>query len=46
MKYICHSTAIIASKACKQLPRSTEELLRDVASYVSGSTKRCAQLCE
>lgn len=46
MKCICHSAAIIASKACEQLPRSTEELLRGVASYVSGSAKRCSQLCE
>lgn len=46
MKCICHSAAIIASKACEHLLRSTEELLRAVASYVSGSAKRCAQLCE
>ncbi|XP_008180143.1 uncharacterized protein LOC103308486 [Acyrthosiphon pisum] len=46
MKCICHSAALIASKACEQLPRSTEELLRGVESYVSGSAKRCAQLCE
>jgi len=46
MKCICHSAAILASKVCEQLPRSTEELLRGVASYVSGSAKWCAQLCE
>lgn len=42
MRCICHSAAIIASKASEHLPRSTEELLRAVASYVCGSAKRCA----
>ncbi|CAI6364567.1 unnamed protein product [Macrosiphum euphorbiae] len=35
MKCICHSTAIIASKACQQLPRSTEELLIRYATTLS-----------
>jgi len=34
MNYICHSAVIIARNACEQLPRSTEELLRGVASYI------------
>ncbi|XP_063244623.1 uncharacterized protein LOC134545381 [Bacillus rossius redtenbacheri] len=43
---ICHTSAIIASKACEKLPRSCEELLRCVCSYISGSAKRCAILRE
>jgi len=46
MRCICHSSALIASKATKQLPRSAEHLIRSVASYVSGSAKRCTQLNE
>lgn len=46
MRCICHSSALIASKATEQLPRSVEHLIRSVASYVSGSAKRCAQLNE
>lgn len=30
---ICHSSAIIASKACDKLPQSCENLIRGVASY-------------
>jgi len=41
---ICHSSAIIASKACDTLPQSCENLIRGVASYISGSAKRCAIL--
>ena len=43
---ICHSSALIASKACATLPRSCEDLIRSVATYVSGSAKRCAILRE
>lgn len=46
LRSICHSSALIARKATSQLPRSTEHLIRAVASYVSGSAKRCAQLNE
>lgn len=42
---ICHSFAIIASKACKKLPSSCESLIRVIATYISGSAKRCAILC-
>jgi len=44
---ICHSFAIIASKinkACDKLSQSCENLIRGVASYISGSAKRCAIL--
>lgn len=43
---LCHSSALIAGKACEKLPRSPEELLRNISTYCSGSAKRCAQLCE
>lgn len=44
VKCLCHSAAIIASKACLELPRAPEDLLRQIGSYISGSSKRCAQL--
>lgn len=40
----CRSSALIASKACDQLPQSCEDLLRGVATYVPGSVKRSAIL--
>ncbi|XP_060874828.1 uncharacterized protein LOC132948405 [Metopolophium dirhodum] len=46
MKCICHSSALVASKACKKLPRSAEELIRSISTYISGSAKRSAQLVE
>ena len=46
VKCICHSSGIIASKACLALPRAPEELLRQIGTYVSGSSKRCSQIEE
>ena len=46
MQCICHSAALVASKACEKLPRAPEELLRNISSYLSHSSKRCAQLVE
>ena len=46
LKCICHSSALVASKACLELPRSPEELLRSISSYLSGSAKRSAILEE
>lgn len=46
IKCICHTSAIVASKACAQLPRTPEDLIRNIATYVSGSAKRCAVLTE
>lgn len=43
---MCHTSAIIANKACMCLPRAPEDLLRQVYTYLSGSSKRCAQLEE
>lgn len=46
LRCICHSAALVASHACSFLPRSAEELIRNIYSYVSGSAKRSAQLQE
>lgn len=43
---ICHSCAIIASKSCEKLPQNCENLIRGVATYMSGSAKRSAILQE
>lgn len=43
---ICHSSAIIASKAYEKLPETCENLIRNMATYISGSAKRCAILTE
>ncbi|XP_067212375.1 SCAN domain-containing protein 3-like [Linepithema humile] len=43
---ICHSSAIVASKACEKLPKRCENLIRNVSTYISGSAKRCAILGE
>lgn len=44
LQCICHSGALIANKATKQLPRSPEDLIRSVYLYVSGSAKRTSIL--
>jgi len=46
MQCLCHSSALIAGKACEKLPRGPEELIRNIATYCSGSAKRYVQLCE
>lgn len=46
LRRICHSAALVASHACSFLPRFSEELIRNIYGYVSGSAKRCAQLQE
>jgi len=43
---ICHSSALVASKACEKLPSSCENLIRSISTYISGSAKRCAILRE
>lgn len=43
---ICHSSALVASRACLKLSRTPEEFLRNMASYFSVSAKRSAQLAE
>jgi hypothetical protein len=46
LRCICHSAALIANKACEELPKSQDELLRNVANYISGSAKRSSILQE
>lgn len=43
---ICHSSALVTSKACEKLPSSCENLIKGIATYISGSAKRCAILVE
>ena len=43
---ICHSSALVASKACSKLPRECESILHTVATYFSSSAKRSAILCD
>lgn len=45
MRCICHSLHLAASKACEQnIPRSCEDLARNVYNYVQHSAKRIASL--
>jgi len=46
IRRLCHSSALVAGKACEKLPRGPEELLRSISTYCSGSAKRCSQLTE
>ena len=46
MKCICHSFALCASNACLKLPRSVEDLARDIYSYFNCSPKRMGELEE
>jgi hypothetical protein len=46
IRCVCHSAAIIASSACEQLPRTPEELIRNIYNYISGSAKRSSVLQE
>lgn len=46
MKCICHSSALVASYACREIPKECEELLRVISSYVSESAKSSAELSE
>ncbi|XP_067217224.1 zinc finger BED domain-containing protein 5-like [Linepithema humile] len=43
---ICHSSALVVSRACEKLPESCKNLIRGVSTYISGSAKRCAILGE
>ena len=43
MRCICHSAHLCASHACEKLPRTAEELLRDVYNYFYHSSKRQAE---
>ncbi|XP_008187418.1 uncharacterized protein LOC103310549 [Acyrthosiphon pisum] len=45
-KCICHSLHLCASSACKTLPRSCEDLARDIFNYFKSSSKRICQYKE
>ncbi|KAL5246109.1 hypothetical protein ACI65C_013517 [Semiaphis heraclei] len=45
-KCICHSLHLVASAACKTLPRDCEDLVRDIFNYFKSSCKRISQLKE
>lgn len=44
IKCICHSAHICASEACKQLPRSCEDLARNIYNFLHSSAKRQSTL--
>ena len=46
IKCICHSLHIVASKAAMMLPRNVEDLIRNISSYFSHSSKRQAILSD
>jgi hypothetical protein len=46
LRCIRHSAALIANKACEELPKSQEELLRNIANYISGRAKQSSILQE
>jgi hypothetical protein len=45
-KCICHSLHICGSEACKKLPRSLEDLARNVYHYLKSSAKRQCALAQ
>ncbi|XP_044005542.1 uncharacterized protein LOC122850462 [Aphidius gifuensis] len=46
IKCICHSVAIVASEACKKLPRTPEHLASGIYSFLSRSSKRQCEFIE
>lgn len=46
MKCICHSFNLCASYACITLPRTVEQLARDVYNYFMSGPKRLSELKE
>ncbi|KAL5237562.1 hypothetical protein ACI65C_004972 [Semiaphis heraclei] len=45
-KCICHSLHLVASAACRTLPRDCEDLVRDVFNYFKASCRRISQFKE
>ena len=43
MRCLCHSAHLCASHACERLPRTVEDLVRDIYSFFSHSAKRLAE---
>lgn len=46
VKCVCHSVALAVSYACKILPRSIEQMVREVYNYFSQSSKRLREFKE
>lgn len=40
MKCVCHSAHLCASESCKRLPRSCEDLARNIFNFLKSSSKR------
>lgn len=40
LKCICHSANLCASEACKKLPRSCEDMARNICNFLHSSAKR------
>ncbi|KAJ8914025.1 hypothetical protein NQ315_012049 [Exocentrus adspersus] len=45
-KCICHSLHLVASEACKKLPRRCEDLARDIHNFFKSSDKRRTEYLE
>lgn len=46
MKCICHSLHLCSSEACEKLPRSCEDLARNIYNYFNSSAKRQCEFAE
>ena len=46
MKCLCHSAHLCASHACERLPRSVEDLIREIYSHFSHSAKKASRIQE
>lgn len=46
LKCVCHSCALTASYACKQLPRVLDQIVKEVHNYFSHSSKRQREFAE
>jgi len=44
MKCVCHSAHLCVSEACKNLPRSCEDLARKIFNFLKSSSKRQSEL--
>lgn len=46
MKCVCHSAHLCVSEACKYLPRSCEDLARNIYNFLKSSSKRQSELVQ
>jgi len=46
MKCVCHSARLCVSEACKYLPRSCEDLARNIYNFLKSSSKRQSELVQ